>query len=343
MSCFYPIQCFWRNNQSYFDPDIKRKVLFGIAPKGYEQFELPCGQCGYCRMHRAREWAIRCMHESMMHNYSVFVTLTYAEEFLPAMRSLDHSHFQDFMKRLRVRLSRGVTFYLYDRAVGSVCIPEGIRFYMCGEYGPKFGRPHFHAVIFGLPLFDRVLYRKKATGDLYTSDFLTDTWGMGHCTFGEVTIQSAGYCARYTMKKIMGKKAREHYQGRVPEYAKMSNREGIGASWMRKYWETDVYASDNVLVEGKSGRFEVKPPRYYDKLLKKIDSRKYGDIIEARREALKDREEVTPYTLAVRKRKHEINMKKLFREYDECDTLKKEFAVKDDFDYFSQFTPNDEE
>ena len=53
--------------------------------------------------------------------------------------------FKKFMKRLRKRFKG-----------------KRIRFYMCGEYGEQFDRPHFHACIFGVDFPDKVLFLKPA-------------------------------------------------------------------------------------------------------------------------------------------------------------------------------------
>ena len=69
------------------------------------------------------------MHEASMHMFNSFVTLTYDDDHLPEYNSLNYKHFQDFMKRLRKSHNR-------------------VRFYMCGEYGEDFSRPHYHALLF---------------------------------------------------------------------------------------------------------------------------------------------------------------------------------------------------
>jgi hypothetical protein len=43
----------------------------------------------------------------------------------------------------------------------------------------------------------------------------------------------------------------------------MSRREGIGYEWYQKYGWEDCHKNDFVVINGK----EVRPPRYYDKLL----------------------------------------------------------------------------
>lgn len=63
---------------------------------------LPCGQCVGCRLEHSRQWAIRCLDEASMFKENCFVTLTVDPEHVAKVgRSLDVSHFQKFMKRLR--------------------------------------------------------------------------------------------------------------------------------------------------------------------------------------------------------------------------------------------------
>lgn len=69
---------------------------------------------------------------------------------------------------------------------------SGIRYYAVGEYGEKSERPHYHALIFNLP------------HDLIEpghADWMAQTWGKGNVHFGEVTIESISYTAKYMFKQ----------------------------------------------------------------------------------------------------------------------------------------------
>lgn len=68
---------------------------------------LACGQCIGCRLERARQWAVRIMHEASLYNVNSFVTLTYAN----APVSLVHRDYQLFQKRL-VRLNGPTRFFM---------------------------------------------------------------------------------------------------------------------------------------------------------------------------------------------------------------------------------------
>ena len=47
-----------------------------------EPLEIPCGQCIGCKLERSRQWAMRCVHEALLHEENSFITLTYAPEAL---------------------------------------------------------------------------------------------------------------------------------------------------------------------------------------------------------------------------------------------------------------------
>lgn len=278
MACYSPIQAFRSPGQI----NGKYKVIFGdTAPLDFVPIQLPCNQCIGCRLERSRQWAVRCIHEAQCHKENCFITLTYNDENLPLDRSLHKSHFQNFMKRLRK--------YVY---------PQKIRYYMCGEYGaPENGsRPHYHACIFGYDFKDKELFNVRENISIFSSDVLSDIWGKGFCTVGELNFQTAAYTARYVTKKITGEKAEQlsdlglkHYEWLcpitgeitelVPEYTSMSLKPGIGKKWLDKY-QNDVYSHDTVVVNG----VKTRPPRYYDKLLHNENSDKLEELKKARQE-----------------------------------------------------------
>jgi len=235
---------------------------------------LPCGRCIGCRLMQAKEWSVRISHEAQLHEVNSFVTLTYDPEHLPQFGSLNYPDFQRFMKRLRKALS-----------------PKRIRFFMCGEYGDTTRRAHYHAIFFGWAPADGEFFTESRAGNsVYTSKFLAACWGLGHANFSFFEPGAAEYIARYVTKKITGEPALSHYQGldlttgevgpRVPEFARMSRRPGIGGKWFDQYYAADVAARDAVVVD--AGRL-IKVPRYYDKLTE----REFGEEYLAKRKRIR--------------------------------------------------------
>lgn len=245
-----------------------------------------------------------------MHDQNCFITLTYDDENLPSDLSLHHSHFQKFMKRLRKRVNAK------DEANHN----KQILYYMCGEYGENFGRPHFHACLFNIDFSDKVPATRTGSGNIiYNSKLLESLWPYGFSSIGDLTFESAAYVARYVMKKITGDAADDHYRrvnpetGEIywltPEYAAMSNRRAIGSTWLEKY-KTDVYPHDHVIING----FPAKPPRAYDKIYDKSDYLAFDDIkLKRELDRLKFSVDNTPERLAVREKLNDIKLQKLKR------------------------------
>lgn len=208
-----------------------------------------------------------------MHARNCFLTLTYDEEHLPENLSTDVEHWKLFAKRVR-------------KAMGS------FRFLHCGEYGEEKLRPHYHALLFGIDFAeDRIKYKVENGHQLWESKKLDDLWGMGRCTIGALSFDSAAYVARYALKKVTGPKAEEDgtYErvdartGLVwqvkPEYITMSRRPGIGANWIKKF-RSDVYPDDFIVMKGQ----KFRPPKFYDDRERELDEVGFEKILVRRRE-----------------------------------------------------------
>ena len=148
MACFKPLTAY-RGREKHGSG--KPKIVFShhLSQTGVELL-LPCGRCIGCRLERSRMWALRCVHEAQLHSENSFITLTYNDDHIPRDGSLNKKHFQDFMKRLRKSIA-----------------PKKVRFYHCGEYGPKLLRPHYHAILFGHQFDDLELHSHRKGVRLY--------------------------------------------------------------------------------------------------------------------------------------------------------------------------------
>ncbi|QCQ84872.1 replication initiator protein [Blackfly microvirus SF02] len=263
MGCDYPITAY-RSRE--FNPETKR---YGMtfnplkALNSTHSIRVPCGKCTGCRLERSRQWAVRSMHEASLHERNCFITLTYSDEHLPVDYSVHERDWQLFMKRLRKQ-----------------AFPQLIRFLACGEYGEKFLRPHYHALIFGFDPDDKILFETSPRGDkLYLSKMLQASWPFGLVTVGSLTYQSASYTARYAMKKISGPQADTHYlrqhplHGFIcrvrPEFLLMSRRPGLGQGWFEKYGQ-ETFTHDSVIIDGR----EAQPPRFYFQQLTEEDQQR---------------------------------------------------------------------
>jgi len=279
-----------------------------------------------------------------MHEEACFLTLTYDDKHLPHGGTLAHEDVQKFLKRLRRHYVRNLPKSKLRRteaegllihsdkpavhkyspnpaAAGQKQQPfrfpkrrktlpiQYLRYYMCGEYGDKTQRAHYHMCLYGWDPSDKRFYTtsgSKIHSRIYTSKTLDKIWGNGQVWTGEVTFESAAYVARYIMKKVNGEKAKKHYErvdpetgeiiNRKPEYTHMSLKPGIGAAWLQKY-KSDVYPEGTVLARGHRG----KSPKYYDQKYKKTNPMEYEDLLfERHKEQQKRPGENSKERLAVR-------------------------------------------
>jgi len=224
-------------------------------------FEFECRKCLPCRLNIAREKAVRCYHEAQCHEDNIFLTLTYDDENLKSSK-LIYKDWQDFIKRLRERITRDVT----TKEVRDTLYTP---YMVTGEYGEINKRPHWHAIIFN--------YRPKDAKHKYTTDHgelvheseeINKLWGKGIAEFGTVTMDSASYVARYAAKKLVHGKDQDHDFHPIH---KTSCKRAIGRSWIEKHWK---HAFGNGFVVLNNGE-KTKIPRYYVDWLKKTNLEEY--------------------------------------------------------------------
>ena len=182
-----------------------------------------CKKCIACKVARTREWSVRMLHEMSSHEVSVFATLTYSEDNIPSNGSISKSELQRFFKRLR---KRGCS----------------LKYYASGEYGEQNGRPHYHAIIFGLSLKDRLV--------------IEDAWRLGIVHLGTVTYDSCRYVAQYIDKVYYGDMIKQIYGDREQPFQLFSK--GLGKNFILKNGDY-LREKKGCTVRG----VEVGVPRYY--------------------------------------------------------------------------------
>ncbi|AXH75848.1 MAG: replication initiator protein [Microviridae sp.] len=305
MPCFHPVEM-WVHNEKKTD-NGKRLVIHSYNHRLCADARLvlrKCGQCSGCRLQRSAEWATRCMHEASLYKDNCLITLTYSNDHLPADGSLNKHHIQKFLKRLRKKYG------------------PNIRYYYCGEYGEKFGRPHYHLCLFNFDFKDKTFWRKTDQGfPAYRSASLETLWPFGQSEIGSVTFESAAYVARYIMKKVLGKDAAAHYERHTdsgivytiqPEYTDMSRRPGIASAWFDKF-HSDVFPHDYCVINGR----KIPPPKYYSNRFELLDPLEMEQIKFARQDnALLHIDNNTPERLIIREQVHFAKLNRLTRTLD---------------------------
>ena len=212
---------------------------------------LPCGKCAECYKRRVSGWSFRLQKEGLHCSSSYFVTLTYNTDVVPitekGFMSLKKSDVQKFFKRLRKTTKE-------------------LRYYVCGEYGGKTLRPHYHAIIFNANIRD-----------------IEKAWSLqgnelGNIHVGEVSEASIGYTLKYMCKPPLIPMHKN--DDRQKEFSLMSK--GIGKQYltdnMKKWHKNDLvnrmYCN---LPEGK----KITMPRYYkDKIYTQGERKTIGNFVK---------------------------------------------------------------
>jgi hypothetical protein len=325
MGCFNPLTGYrskFINENGKYPIVFKEKYSDGSGP-----ITLPCGNCTGCRLEYSRQWALRCYHESLMHEENTYITLTYNEENLPEDHSIHKEELQKFFKRLRKKLT-----LIYGRTKndnGKGYTPnKKISYFACGEYGENKGRPHYHAIIFGYDFPDKALWKLENGIAYFRSELLEELWPFGYSLIGNVTFESAAYVARYVMKKRKGdddtvdkhgKTNKEYYMLCDPEtgevhqlereFCLMSRRPGIGKRWFDKF--TGDIEKDFVTLAGK----KYKLPKYYDALSEKVDPLGLMERKEKRKEKVNYMDN-TMKRLRVKEQVAQAKLNQLERRYE---------------------------
>jgi hypothetical protein len=246
------------------------------------RMDVPCGNCRACRKERARQWAVRIMHESMSYKDNCYITLTEDDDHLEyaggTRPTIYKPNVQNFLKRLRKNLD-DPKYNINEKG-------SKFRYFAVGEYGDRFKRPHYHLCLFGQDFRNPSGITKNGTEITMQEAFLDPSWGRGHTHVDKLEWGSALYVAQYVQKKLNGPLG-EYYEkeGIMPEFALMSRRPGLGEKHFREHYQE--CGPDYIPVNGvKTGL-----PRYYRNIKYDTDDKKstYKNKIDV---ILKEKEEL---------------------------------------------------
>lgn len=263
-----------------------------------------------------RDWSLRIYHEvsctladwrdadtgvTTKLPEACVLTLTYDEDHVPRHGALDHEDVQGFMRRLRSRRDRA--------AARQGLKADPIKFFMCGEYGPKTLRPHYHLVLIGQTFDDT--YEIVSNGKTHRcSHQLDELWSapprddpraprtrIGVATVDGFSFGGAMYVTGYVAKKAVDKELGpfrekvDELTGEVtpepiqPEYRLMSR--GLGFRWLLGDRSSkpplpnripEVYSQDCVTV----GEWTFRPPKAYDRKARLERPDLFGDVLRQR-------------------------------------------------------------
>lgn len=254
MACLFPF-------------NARKKITGELVP-------VPCGYCPDCLRRRSAGWAFRLDREMRWYNgvNAFFVTLTYDPMTVPISRNgfmtLNREDTKQFNRILRTNLR--VKKLLQKKPKRWISCTPYYKYYICGEYGGRTERPHYHAIIFGA-----------------TQEQIREAWTFGHVHIDEVNDSTIGYVAKYMLK---GKFEKKHANDdREPEFSQMSKF--LGVSYIDSQHVRDYHQTRNYIT--KKGGYKVAMPRYYkDKLYTEAQKKEFAKQIEAEQiEAEAERQE----------------------------------------------------
>jgi hypothetical protein len=116
-----------------------------------------------------------------------------------------------------------------------------IKYFACGEYGDRFGRPHYHAIVFGLSRIHE--------------DIIAACWNNGFIKVGSVTLKSIKYTTSYITKKLFYDED-FRYKGRPPPFQTSSH--GLGLRWAQAH-KARIERDGYIMIDGRKQSI----PRYY--------------------------------------------------------------------------------
>lgn len=256
--------------------------------------EFNCGRCHACRVNITSQWTLRCMFEfdKWKKKGASFLTLTYDDEHLPKDLGLHKEDLQKFFKRLRINLVREYGTHFDEEKQKEVPNVE-ILYRACGEYGETetvyftkdspvpLGRPHYHAVVFGLDdLNDKhreILVKSWPLSDPYMFDKRKPN-GNG---MEPLCREDIAYVCGYVQKKLNGKIGEETYGKRLPPFSLSSQKLGLDFALQNK---DKISRLGYVSLNGH----KLAIPRYFREKLQinqsdliKLDVIKDNDVVYA--------------------------------------------------------------
>lgn len=238
---------------------------------------VPCGVCGNCIIRRRMEWCFRMEEELRFSKTAYFVTLTYDPEsvvwdkygnmvlvktsldskrffrqrkglsdvpdkYLRKMKMKEHGWRDDsaqgYIKRLRIKQERCKTIE-WETFVNGWCPGDRMKYYLVGEYGERFGRPHLHMIVFN-----------------GCRKFIEETWGFGDVQVKKCTSETIAYCTKY-MDKWKDKKQ----DWRKPKEFNVQS-EGLGKSFVDRMM---IFYKNNLEINYcmNSKGIMIPMPRYF--------------------------------------------------------------------------------
>ena len=194
MNCLQPLRIV--NKQvSYLLDEVPKGVYGELRDKIFKSLvasrhpaqepfiDVPCGKCEACLVKKANEWAFRLFNEWKHSSSCYFITLTYSDAHLPFTDNgtpcFSKKDCQLFIKAMRNTYG------------------QGLRYFLVSEYGSEGGRPHYHLLLFNIPVdISNPHYLQELT------DVVFSKWNKGGVMVDECIDERIIYCSKYTLSSL---------------------------------------------------------------------------------------------------------------------------------------------
>lgn len=245
------------------------------------EFKVRCGKCLPCLKRRRNEWGLRLEHEYLNSDSALFITLTYNDIYLPkfwlknqykkeqnpitkkwkivkrwkkkvysSKPTLNNVDLQKYIKRIRIEHDR----YLKRNSTEKLKLKsKKVRYYACGEYGSKGGRPHYHILLFNYDISNLAPLQNK--------------WKkMGFVDIKVVNNERIMYTAKYMLKPW------SKDDDRQKPFSTMSKKPIIGHSYLEKYGVHHIEHEEVETADSK-GNIRRLPKAYLRRLFTNKEDR----------------------------------------------------------------------
>lgn len=151
-----------------------------------------CGKCSVCKESKKNSLQSRCYLESCVSNTPLFVTLTYDNEHASRLsfdRDEQVKELQNFFKRIRKQFEKDPDFKM--------------KYVFVSEYGSKFGRLHYHGLIWIDEKHHSALTKLVYSGPVVYPEFaknIEKAWNFGYVKVMLAKDKTGKYVSKYMCK-----------------------------------------------------------------------------------------------------------------------------------------------
>ena len=257
---------------------------------------IPCGYCPACKYNERVGWTFRLSEESKESKTAWFITLTYNQESVPLwdaaygymVRGMDNNASNrceslndhdaiTFLNSVKKAQNRAIKEVLKQAKAPAEALAERRpKYYLVGEYGGRYGRPHYHIILFNV--WQSVANETR----------LEEIWQKGTVDVQPISPANIHYVTGYVHEK-------NHYMRERQKRPRMYCSNGIGEDYVKKNkkWHKDLlnpwvwfngykialpkYYKDKIFTSAELEKVNQKLQEHYDLNPKEPPSNHYGD------------------------------------------------------------------